>query len=52
VSWVGWRCTRCGQEMRSNPRYCTRCAYTVYEPIHDHERPEWAVPAEGGDRDR
>jgi predicted amidophosphoribosyltransferase len=43
MSWVGWRCTRCGHEMRNNPRFCPRCAHTVYKPIHDHERPDWVV---------
>lgn len=49
MSWVGWRCTRCRHEMRNNPRFCPVCTYTVYEPVHDHERPEWRP--EGGSPD-
>ncbi len=44
MSWVGWRCMACRHEMQLNQRWCPGCAYTVFEPIHDHERPEWVMP--------
>lgn len=44
MSWVGWRCQRCRHEFRHNQRFCPSCAYTVYDPIHGHERPDWATP--------
>ena len=45
--WVGWRCQRCRHEMKVNHRFCPVCAYTVYDPINDSEKPEWAKPQEG-----
>jgi hypothetical protein len=44
VSWVGWRCQRCRHEFKKNQRFCPQCGYTVYDPIHDHERPDWVEP--------
>jgi ribosomal protein L37E len=41
-AWVGWRCIRCGHEMRHNLRCCTQCGYTKHEPIKAYERPDWA----------
>lgn len=54
MTWVGWRCTKCGHEMRKNVRFCPKCAYTVYAPIQAEERPDWVKQPEdsgptGGD---
>jgi hypothetical protein len=34
---IGWRCTRCGQDMGGMPHSCVRCMYTVLAPL-------WRVP--------
>lgn len=30
---AGWCCTRCGQDDKIDPRFCTKCGYTVFAPL-------------------